>query len=244
MALTFCRMFRFAIRTNTAAHTSVFWKLFLIMIVAGEFIYPLTVANANAEIFAPPAPEIGRQIVQNEVRARILADGKFFRGVQFKDITISPPHRWYTVHMEDAVSGNLLSRAASGCWRYILLHGTNACGVVTLVDADGKSGGKPSIGALYQTCFSDETIEALRKAEVLPQIKKRDYEIRLMSDMANAFHAVWLHGESDDIIMPLPPAYGRVTPYKPYTENELCEIFIKTIEHQKKIGSGASQQFH
>lgn len=183
----------------------------------------------------PQLSEIECQIVRDEVRRRLLADEDFFRGVPFENITISHPHRWYAVHMADAVSGNLLSRATSECWRYILAHGATACGLVTLIEAGGKSGGKPSIGALYQTCLTDETLKALGEAGNLAKVKAQDYDVRLISDLTNAFHAVWLHAKSDEIIIPLPPTYGRVTPYKPYTESELCEIFRQDCSVTRKI---------
>jgi hypothetical protein len=38
------------------------------------------------------------------------------------------------------------------------------------------------------------------------------------------FHAVWLHGKSDDIIIPLSDTWGRWNGYQPYSESQMIEL--------------------
>lgn len=79
---------------------------------------------------------------------------------------------------EGLVTGNFLSD-----WQYLLLHGTNAVGAAALYEKDGKL---EFIG-LYETDFSNETLEALRMAEQMPQVKKSHYELRRLDSAGILF---------------------------------------------------------
>ena len=77
-------------------------------------------------------------------------------------------------------------------------------------------------------------LEAMRKAEELPQVKKQDYEFRFLNLAPLSFFAVWLHGKSDDIIIPLPPTWGIWNAYQPYSESQITELLKKYIEKRPK----------
>lgn len=185
--------------------------------------------NCNSAIVYPKAPVGGRQIVVENV-GRMLRehpDGTIVstRALQIEDLTIAEPHRWYDVGAADLASGHLLSSARSGSWRYVLIHGTNAVGVAEIFNADTNIGDDLRFGALYQTAFCNETLEALRKAKEMPQIQKQDYELRLVRISAINFFAVWLHGKADEIILPLPPTFGRkLKAYQPYSESHIIKV--------------------
>jgi hypothetical protein len=176
--------------------------------------------NCHAAIVYPKAPEGGRQIVYEHVGEILRSDPRFFGGLRLEDLTIAEPHRWYSVGLTDLASGRLLSAAESRSWRYMLIHGTNAVGLAQLF-ADEKTGKALKFIGLYQTDFSDE---ALRVAKQLPQIKKQDYELRRLESPGVLFHAVWLHGKSDDIIIPLPNTFGRWNAYQPYSESQMLKL--------------------
>jgi hypothetical protein len=180
--------------------------------------------NSHAAIIYPKAPEGGRQIVQEHVGQIRQAQPGTLGGLRMEDMTMAEPHRWYGVGAKDLASGQLLSAAMSRSWRYILIHGTNTVGVASVFDADAKTGNALKFGALYETCFAKETLEALREAEKLPQIKKQDYEVRFLDAISVYFVAVWLHGESDDIIIPLPNTFGRWNAYQPYSESQMIKL--------------------
>jgi hypothetical protein len=117
----------------------------------------------------------------------------------------------------------LLSAARVGGWTYLFIHGTNAVGMGELI-ADEKTGKALKANGLGSSDFSNETLEAMRIAEQLPQIKKSDYEFRRLDSPAIHFVAVWLHGKSDDIIIPLPPTFGRWNAYQPYSESQMIKL--------------------
>ena len=198
-------------------------------------------ANCDAAIVYPKAPEGGRQIVHKEV-GEIHRAHRTPGEVRMEDLTIAEPHREYFVGLTNMASGHLLSAAGSSSWRYLLIHGTNAAGVAVL-NADEKTGKSLRFSALYETCFANETLEALRKAEQLPQVKKQDYELRFLNIPAVYFCAVWLHEKSDDIIIPLPPTFGRMNAYQPYSESQIIKLLKKdaiTVMKQPKLLRGNS----
>ena len=104
---------------------------------------------------------------------------------------------------------------------------------VTLFDADPKNGKAPQFGALYQTYFANETLQALRIAEQLPQMKTQDYEVLRLDIMSLPFVAVWLHAKSDDIIIPLVVSFGRWNAFQIYSESQMIKLLKP--EAKKKL---------
>ena len=192
----------------------------------------------EAAIVYPKAPEGGRQIVYEYLRTHPVQLGE----LQIKDLTIAEPHRWYGVGLTDLASGHLVTAATSRSWRYILLHGTNAVGVAQVSDADAKTGNALQFSGWGETCFSKETLEALRIAEILPQVKKQDYELRFLDSPGIVFVAVWLHGKSDDIIIPLGLTFGRWNAYQAYSEAQIIKLLKPEAKKKLKapgLGSAA-----
>ena len=177
-----------------------------------------------AAIVYPKAPDGGQQMVLEFVRQILQAHpdgpGLSVRGLKIEDLNVAMPHRAYGVGANDLASGHLLSAATSNSWQYILLHGTNSVGAAQLL-ADEKTAKTEKCIALYET---DHSAEALWVAEQLPQIKKEDYEFRFLSAPAVYFQAVWLHGKSDDIIIPVGPTFNRWNAYQPYSESQMIKL--------------------
>jgi len=193
--------------------------------------------HCHAAIIYPQAPDGGRQMVYASVSALPRSMSRYLGGFQIEDLTIADPYRDYSVGPTNLASGQLLSAAQPVGWRYLLMHGTNAVGAAVLI-ADKKSGKALKFGGLNQTDFSNETLEALRRAEPLPQIKKQDYELRRLDCPALLFVAVWLHGKSDDIIIPLPDTFGRWNAYQPCSESEMIKLLEPEAKKRLKFPPG------
>src|SRR5208282_3818947 len=189
--------------------------------------------NCPAAIIYPKAPDGGRQVVHESMRELPRSMSRYLGGFQFEDLTIADPYRDYSVGPTNLASGQLLSAAKPGTWRYLLMHGTNAVAAAGLI-ADKTNGTALTFAGLDTTGFSDETLEALRKAEQLPQIEKQDYELRRLDCPPILFVAVWLHGKSDDIIIPLPNTFGRWNAYQPYSESEMIKLLKPEAEKKLK----------
>ena len=188
--------------------------LCLALILGGGF-------NCQAAVVSPQAPAGGRQIAFECVSQMLKEhpDGPVLAepGLKIADVSVAEPFGLYYVGLTNLAAGKLLSVAESSSWQYLLLHGTSAVGAVTLKQTNGKL----IFAGLYETDCSSETLEALRIAGQLPQVKKQDYELRRLDVPSILFVAVWLHGKSDDIIIPLPNTFGRWNAYQAYSESQM-----------------------
>jgi hypothetical protein len=189
--------------------------------------------HSHAAIINPKALDGGREMVYTNVAPILRHDPRFFEGLKIEDLTIAEPHREYFVGLTNLASGHMLSAATSRSWRYLLMHGTNAVGAATLI-ADGKNGNALKFNDLQHPFFPNATLEALRAAGKLPQTKKQDYELRYLGIPALNFVAVWLHGESDNILIPLPPTFGRFNDYQPYSESQIIKVLKKDADNVMK----------
>jgi hypothetical protein len=178
--------------------------------------------NCGAAIIYPKAPDGGQEIVATNVAPILQHDARFFDGLKMEDLTVAEPYReYYVVDLRNLVAGHLLSGTETHSWRYLLMHGTNAIGAATLID-DAR--GALKYNDVQRPFFPNAPPDALRTAEKLPQIKKQDYEVRSLGIAPLNFTAVWLHGKSDDIIIPLPPTFGRFDDYQPYSESQIIKV--------------------
>ena len=196
--------------------------------------------NCPAAIIYPKAPDGGQQVIREAFKGLSRSISRYLGGYQIEDLTIANPFRDYSVGLTNLASGQLLPAARAGTWRYVLMHGTNAVGAAELM-ADPTNSTALKFAGLDTTDFPRQSLEALRRAEQLPQIQKPDYELRRLDCPSILFVAVWLHGKSDDILIPLPPARGRWNAYQPYSESEMIKLLQPEAEQRLKAGSGTMQ---
>jgi len=187
--------------------------------------------NCHAAIVYPKAPVGGQQIISNYVGAAAIDHFDVLHGLRMEDLTIARPFQIFDVGLTNLAKAQLLSAAEPRWWQYLLLHGTNAVGAGALREKDEKL----RVVAYYETYSSSETLEALRMAEQLPQIKERDYELRRLEITSLHFVAVWLRGKSDDIIIPLPPTFGRWNAYQPYSKSQMIKLLKPEAEKMLKF---------
>ena len=192
--------------------------------------------NCPAAILHPEAPDGGEQVIRESFKGLSRSISRYLGGYQIEDLTIARPFRDYAVGLTNLASGQLLPAARAGTWRYLLLHGTNAVGAAELM-ADPANGAALKFANLDTTDFSRETQEALRRAESLPRIQKQDYELRRLDCPSVLFVAIWLHGKSDDILIPLPPTRGRWNAWQPYSESEMIKLLQSEAEKRLKAGT-------
>jgi hypothetical protein len=187
--------------------------------------------NCGAAIIFPKAPEGGQQIAHEGVAWILQTNPSFLGGARIEELTIADPHQNYNANPQDVTSGKLLSSAkpAPGRWRYFVMCGTNAVGVVAL-RANEKAGKALKFVELDPPARAAKLQIAQRKAEELPQVKKQDYEFRFLNLAPISFFAVWFHGKSDDIIIPLPPTWGKWNAYQPYSESQITGLLKIYIE--------------
>jgi len=185
----------------------------------------------HAAIIYPKAPDGGREIVVKYLDPQFL---KFLKVSRLEDLTIAEPFAEYHVtNLMNLSSRNFLSAAQRGLWVYPLMKETNAVGEVGLM-ADKQTGKELKFSYLKETGSTNAMLEGLRIAERLPQIKNQDYELRRLDIAPILFAAVWLHGKSDDILIPLPPTFGRWNAYQPYSESQILALLKPEVEKSRK----------
>ena len=192
----------------------------LVLILGGVFTAP----KGDAAIIYPKAPDGGEPIV---AKYRDSDEFKPFSS-RFKGSTIARPFGVYVDEgsLTTLLSGQWLAGTRQAAWRYLLLQGTNCAGGIDL-NANEQRGKLLKFSQAFspsKSGFDNSTLDALRIAEKLPQVQKQDYEFRYLDMEPNNFFAVWLHGKTDDILIPLPPTYGRMKAGQPYSESQIAAI--------------------
>ena len=186
---------------------------------------------SNAALIYPPGPDGGLQIVRNKI-SEIHRDDPYFGELGNGNVSINNAHLWCAIGVSDVISGHMLpGPSAKKCWRYPLMRGPNFLGLATVFTTETNNETKLEFGGLYKTCGGEETLTVQRMAENWPQVKSQDYEVRYLTVLNFSFAAIWLHGKSDDILVPLPPVYGRkLTGYQPYSERQLVKALKPEAE--------------
>lgn len=179
------------------------------------------IGDCAASILIPTPPDGGKEIAYKNI------DRDFLGVSSNSELTVTEPHLEYGIGLTNVASGQLLSAAGPYGWRYMVYQGTNFIGVSELT-LQGPNGEVVESKSLQQ---ADQTFNiALGIAQKLPQVEKADYELRYIEIPAMSLSFLWLHGKSDDIIIPLKPTYGLCNPYQVYSNTEL----IKLLEPEAK----------
>lgn len=173
-------------------------------------------------------------MVYDNIKQLPRSISRYLGGFQIEELTVANPYRAYSVGLTNLASGQLLSAAKPDKWCYLLMHGTNSVVAAELIGGD--TNGMPlKFAGLEQTDYSNETLKALQMAEKLPQMKQQNFELRRLDCQAILFVAVWLHGKSDDIIIPLPPTRGKWNAYQPCSESQMIQLLKP--EAERRLGT-------
>lgn len=153
-----------------------------------------------------------------------------------KNLTIARPFGvyGYGLNYTNILSGRLLSATKLNSWRFMLTDGTISAGLD--LGYDNKKAGWPEMGWSFHPARpnnSDPVLATPQAAATLPQVQKADYELRYLNFLELQFFAVWLHGQSNDIIIPV-PVYGKWQDYRPCSEREMIERLKPETENRKK----------
>jgi len=197
--------------------------------------------HGYAAILYPKAPDGGKQMVAKYLDPKLNTPSflKYLGIARVEDLTMADPFGVYVyaAGFTNLLSGQLLSATELRAWRYPLRLGTNAVGAMDL-SVDEKRGKLLKFYSLEKSPPGNPMFEALQMAEQLPQVKKKDYKCRFLNMAPILFRAAWLHGESDDIIIPLPPTWGRWNAYQPYSESQMLTLLKPAVQKKLKEPTG------
>jgi hypothetical protein len=144
----------------------------------------------------PKMPQSGT----HEALAKHLAQPEAvpaMRGVNLDDLGASEPYPVYFASLDDLESGTLPGQPTR--WRQLLVTEERAVGEADL-DPDG-----PRVVALHRGPRAGGTARAVETAHSLESVQAQDYELRLLESPGIYLVAIWLHGENDDVLIPIEP---------------------------------------
>lgn len=173
--------------------------------------------NLNAGINYPTAPQDGKRVIL----VQSIVAREFHVSKQI-DMEVSEPLQWYSVKTPDVASGRLLSSANTytSTWIYILSQRSKVVGAATLSGTESPL----KFSGLLDSSFGEKLQKALRFAENLPQLRNQVFEVRYLGAAPLNFFALWLHGKQEDLLLPLPPTFGRFNAYQSYSESQVITV--------------------
>lgn len=188
------------------------------------FLFGAIASYCDAAITRAKPPDGWRHVVHENTGRILRNDPRFLGRFSIDQLTISDPIPNYNVGLMDLAAGQFLASARPAGWTCLFTTQSGAPAGAAGVIEDKTSSTALRFNGLYQTNFTSETLEAMRRAEQLPQVQKSDHELRRLDCPAVHFVALWLHGRSDDIILPLPPTFGRWNAYQSYSAEQISKL--------------------
>ena len=186
-------------------------------------------------IVHPTAPEKGMKILTDSLSSLFLDKQvvqHFLKDTNLKDLHVTEPHQVYTVELEEIINKRLLSAAQPAAWRYLLIDNSKKTAVLE-ADLVENDDGEIQFNGLYQSPFSYSTVKALESAENLTAVRNNDFEIRFLKVPAVYFAALWLHNDSQNIIIPLKESREKRS-QTDFSESEIIEaLHSKAIQMKK-----------
>ncbi|MBA4148855.1 MAG: hypothetical protein H0X66_12135 [Verrucomicrobia bacterium] len=168
------------------------------------------------------APFDAYDTVRQNVNDVVRKAPEFLHYVTVEKLRISEPDTSYFVRLDELISGRLCAAAQLNSWRFLLSNGDEVIGEVEL-NANEKRGKLMEFVAIHQTHFSAASVQALKKAEKLTK-ENGQYEVRQLKIPSVYLVAIWFHSETDDLIVPLPPAPNGIEAFQFYSEQSLINL--------------------
>jgi hypothetical protein len=134
------------------------------------------------------------------------------------DLTPTDPHEVYVLSIADLLHDDPLASAAPVGWRYLLTDGQRA---VSAAMTTRTAAGEDRFALFNNGPYVGGTVTALQEAATLPQAETADLQVRLLTVPALNLTAVWLHGDDEELLVPLAPAPEPTTAGTPQQASEL-----------------------
>ena len=160
---------------------------------------------------------------------------------------IAAPHAVYTFGLSDIAKGKLSAAKRVG-WRYLVMQQDAA---VAAAQVNQGAGGTASFSHLNSGPFVAGTKEALEFTESLPDVQRDNYEVRLLSIPALYQMAIWLHGKTKDLLVPVPSPTQQaasaganssaVQPNHAYLPAEYFAALLPHAQHRLQLEQGLEE---
>lgn len=151
------------------------------------------------------------------------------------DLTPTDPHEVYVLSIADLLADDPLAAAAPAGWRYLLTDGRQA---VAAAMTTRTAGGEDRFALFNSGPYVGGTVTALQEAAALPQAEATDLQVRLLTIPALNLTAVWLHGDDEELLVPLAPAPAPAIAGTPQPASELLASLREPARALADIGEG------
>ncbi len=171
-------------------------------------------AQCHAGLVFQPAPPDQQKAVESWCKKHLPGQSWPASATNWlaEDIKTGIAVQSYYVEPKDVAAGRLFSAVKRGAWTFLITDKDIVIGCAWCA-ADS---------ALCTGFGTNVDPAALSVVEQLPQTKAQDYEVRDFG--AGLFRGLWLHGKTNEILIPADSGYGSWVPYRPISEAQLLKI--------------------
>ncbi|MCU0120561.1 hypothetical protein N8H74_20055 [Pseudomonas sp. B2M1-30] len=182
----------------------------------------------------PKAPSNGVQTLRPALQAALQTRGfginRQFASAAPGKISLSEAYRGYSLSLEDVSQGKGLQAAKVGDWHYLVF----ADGV-TIADAQlADVHGQVEFSSLNHGNMAAATVDALKLAEQSPQLQGKTVELRVLFVPALHVVAIWLHADSEDVLIPIEPTPNELATTQLYSEAALLAQLKPTADQTRQ----------
>lgn len=186
------------------------------------------------QLIYPKAPSNGVQTLRPALQAALQTQGlgrnHSFAAAAPGNIRLSEAYRGYSLTLEDLTQGKGLKDDEVGDWHYLVF----ADGV-TIADAQlADVGGHVEFASLNHGPLAAATVDALKMAEQSPQLQGKTVELRVLFISALHVVAIWLHADSEDVLIPIEPTPKELAVTQLYSEAALLMLLKPAADQARK----------
>jgi hypothetical protein len=143
-------------------------------------------------------------------------------------------HRVFNLGLHDLLNvPDPLEAARPVGWRYLLGDGadTSAAALTTLTPE-----GEHKFASFNSGPYVGGTVEALAASREMPEVADDDLEVRLLTVPGLGLTALWLHGDTRDLLVPIAPAPDGVETGRQHDARELLASLTDQARERVEIG--------
>ncbi|HEU4717168.1 MAG TPA: hypothetical protein VFU15_05025 [Bacteroidia bacterium] len=150
-----------------------------------------------------------------------------------RELSVSVPHAVYDAFLDELAAGKGISKFKRAGIRSLLLNeGETIYGAVETADPLPEKGVSKGSVQLEYGPFVGATHEALKHLETETAHAGETYRFRLLRIPGIYVMAAWLHGEKQNLFMPIGQAPKSLKPYTLYSEKDFLAL-LKTLAREK-----------
>ena len=149
---------------------------------------------------------------------------------QAEQVAIPRPVPLYTSTLQSAVDGRVLEEAYPAGWLYLVHEGEELAALAEV--APSLAGQGYALLSLSRSTYNEAAGTALSRAVQVAEELPDDLDLRMLRIPALYFLAVWLHGETIDRCIPLPPAPFGLEPFEILIGGDLTTLLQQEGENQ------------